>query len=176
MLQRGLTDYVLVSVPGNTYWGQWVPDMARRFIDKQYGSELARRVVLCESESDTNSTEGEAVELERCLEARGWRSIIVVTSDYHTRRARIIWRRMLTKADPPFQLSVRGVTDDDFQVRAWWRQRRYAKTWLLELTSWFGHTLLEAAHRMSTVAIVRRERGSAKDVENGNPNCVGAAP
>ncbi len=130
MLKQGLTDHVMLGVGKISYWGQWLPDMVRRYIAKEYGGAIAKRVVLCEM--NVQSTTEEAFALRQCLEERGWRSIIIVTSNYHTRRARLIWAAVLAKADQPFAYAVHGVADGEFEPRGWWRKRRYAKTWLLE--------------------------------------------
>jgi uncharacterized SAM-binding protein YcdF (DUF218 family) len=39
------------------------------------------------------STRGEAREIARLARSRGWRTIVVVSSTYHVRRARMIFRR-----------------------------------------------------------------------------------
>ena len=41
------------------------------------------------------STRGEAETVERLASERGWRRIVVVTSDYHVRRARMLFDRCL---------------------------------------------------------------------------------
>lgn len=140
LLQEGRVNHVMLSVGGAFFLGEWLPDLLLRYVKKEYGTEVARNVVLCELNNSVNSTAVEALTLRRCLEARGWRSVIVITSNYHTRRARLIWRSTLARTEPPFMLSVRGVPDGDFEPNGWWRRRRYAKTWLLEFTKllWGG--------------------------------------
>jgi uncharacterized SAM-binding protein YcdF (DUF218 family) len=146
LLQQGLIDHVLVSVPGETDWGEWVPDMARRYIAQHYSPETAARTVLCETDRSVNSTGEEAAALRRCLQDRGWRSIVVVTSNFHSRRAQLIWRRAVANANPPFEVSVHGVSDGDFEPAGWWRKRLYAKTWILELTKLVWTCLFESGH------------------------------
>ena len=51
----------------------------RRYLERTYGRTLASRAVLCPHNAD--STLEEARALRPCLEARGWRNIIVVTSN-----------------------------------------------------------------------------------------------
>jgi uncharacterized SAM-binding protein YcdF (DUF218 family) len=41
------------------------------------------------------STHGEAADVARLARARGWRSLVVVTSRYHVTRARLLFRRCL---------------------------------------------------------------------------------
>ena len=42
---------------------------------------------------DPNSTRGEAEEVARLARRHGWRSVAVVTSDYHVFRSRLLFRR-----------------------------------------------------------------------------------
>ena len=134
LLQQGIPNRVLLSVPNESYWGASIPPMARGYIEKNYGSDAAGRVDFCETGADVNSTEEEARALDACVDQHGWQTIVVVTSDYHTRRAGMIWRRTLKQRDPRLSLSVQAVNDPEFQARGWWRKRLYAKTWLLEFT------------------------------------------
>lgn len=130
LLERGVVDYVIVSIPPAGYWGESIPADANRYFTRHFGPETAARILYCVSDAD--STLQEAHALMQCLDARQFRAVILVTSNYHTRRAGRIWRAALAKANPPFQLDVDGVPDGSFQPRGWWRKRIYAKTWLLE--------------------------------------------
>jgi len=130
LLRQGRADYVVLSVPQVTYLGEWVPDMMKRHIARIYEPPEVARVLLCPIEAD--STQEEARGLRKCLEEHNWRRVIVVTSNYHTRRARHIWHEVFQDADPPFAISVFGVSDGDFQPQGWWRKRRYAKTFVEE--------------------------------------------
>jgi uncharacterized SAM-binding protein YcdF (DUF218 family) len=134
LLQQGIPNRVLLSVPRESYWGASIPPMARSYLEKNYGVDAANHVDFCETGADVNSTEEEARALDDCVRQHGWKSITVVTSDYHTRRAGMIWRRTLKQQDPSIHLWMHGVDDPEFQSRGWWRKRLYAKTWLLEFT------------------------------------------
>lgn len=130
LLREERADRLVLSAPQIMYLGEWIPDLMRRYVERFYGVEQARRVVLCPQKADSTREEAEA--LRPCLERRGWRTVVVVTSNYHTRRASHIWRKVCKAADPPFRISVHGVPDGDFESRGWWRRRRYAKTFLGE--------------------------------------------
>ncbi len=134
MLHRGEAGRVLLSVPKESYWGEAIPPIARRYIERNYGGDIADRVDFCETGPDINSTEQEARALSPCIQEHGWRSIAVVTSNYHTRRARMLWRGVLRQYQPSVHVSVCGVPDPEFQPRGWWRERLYAKTWLMEFS------------------------------------------
>lgn len=132
LLQRGVVGHIMLSMESVNVWGQNVPEVAHNYFLSNYGPQVANRVVFCFQ--DTDSTLDEALGLRQCLEQRNWRSVIVVTSQFHTRRAGMIWRKEFANAHPPFKIWVHGVTDPDYSPVGWWRKRRYAKTWLLEST------------------------------------------
>lgn len=139
----GRADHLVLSAPNVMYLGEWVPDLMRRYVERVYGSAPAGRVVLCPQNADSTLEEAQA--LRPCLEERGWSSIIVVTSNYHTRRARYGWYKAFRDAHPPVRIFVHGVFDGDFEPRDWWRNRRYAKTFLGETTKLVWTYLFERA-------------------------------
>ncbi len=130
LLQRGIADRALLSVPQESYWGQSIPPAARSYLERTYGNDLAARVDFCETNADVNSTVQEAQALGPCIQEHHWHSVVIVTSDYHTRRAGMLWRRM-TRSDPNIHLWVEGVADPEFQ-QPWWRHRQSAKIWVEE--------------------------------------------
>ena len=132
LLQQGSTTRVALSVPKESYWGEDVTPIARLYLEKNYGHELVSRVDFCETPADLNSTEQEAQALSGCIQEHGWKTIALVTSNYNSRRAGMIWRKTLPQRDPSIHLSVDGVADPEYQPRGWWRQRPYAKTWFQE--------------------------------------------
>ena len=131
MLQRGSAERVAFSVPKQSYWGEEIAPIARNYIERNYGADLASRVEFCET-LGVSSTEQEAEALSACIQEHRWKTIALVTSNYHSRRAGLIWRKTLAQRDPSIQLSVDSVADPDYQPRGWWRQRAYATTWLME--------------------------------------------
>ena len=75
-----------------------------------------------------NSTYDEARYLDQCLRASGAKSILVVSSEYHTRRAREILQHRL----PQYRFSFYGAPDPYFFGTRWWTNRQWAKTTLSE--------------------------------------------
>ena len=70
------------------------------------------------------STKAEAQEAAQCLHKEGARSVLIVTSDYHTRRA----LSQFHKEAPDFTFHVAAAYDPtQFGVR-WWQHRQWAKT------------------------------------------------
>jgi uncharacterized SAM-binding protein YcdF (DUF218 family) len=132
LLQQGSANRVLLSVPQQSYWGEPIAPMAHRYLERNFGADPASRVDFCQTGPEVNSTEDEARTLSRCIRQQGWQNVAIVTSDYHTRRAGMLWRKILPKEDPSARLWVYGVPDPEFQARGWWRTRLYAKSWFME--------------------------------------------
>ena len=80
---------------------------------------------------DADSTREEALALRRLAWERKWRSAIVVTSNYHTRRARYIFRKVFPQE---MEVRVASARDGDFDPQRWWEKRKSIK----ELTREFA--------------------------------------
>jgi uncharacterized SAM-binding protein YcdF (DUF218 family) len=132
LLRQDVPERVLLTLPQMSYWGEPVPPLARRFLETNYGHDLADRVEFCEIGTNVDSTLQEARAIGSCIQERHWTTIIVVTSNYHTRRAGMIWRKVMRKQNPSLQIWVQAADDPEFQAEGWWRHRIWAKTWLLE--------------------------------------------
>jgi uncharacterized SAM-binding protein YcdF (DUF218 family) len=132
LLQRGSANRVAISVPRESYWGEEIPPIARPYLEKKYGVELAERVDFCNTEPDVTSTQQEAQALSACIQEHGWKSIVLLTSNYQSRRVGMIWRKTLPNGAASVYVSGEGLPDSNYQARGWWRQRVYAETWLRE--------------------------------------------
>lgn len=69
------------------------------------------------------STKAESHDVARCLQHSGVRSVLLVTSDYHARRARSIFQRELQG----YRISVSPAHDPQQFGTAWWQHRQWAK-------------------------------------------------
>ena len=127
------------------YRERWAPRVVAsgRYI-RPYASvaDLIRRDLLANGVADehivmagshANSTRSEAFEMRRVIREQRWRRVIVVTSNYHTRRARYIFSRAL---DADTQLLVSSAPDSDFDLRSWWQSRGSLKMFLRETMAW----------------------------------------
>jgi len=156
LLQGGVADRVLVSVPKESYWGQSIPPVARDYLQRNFGSDIASRVDFCETSGDVNSTAQEAQAVIPCIREHHWQSLVIVTSDYHTRRAGILWRRMFKESNPVVHIWIDGVADPEFQ-QPWWRHRQSSKIWLME--SWkLGWSMLGGGRSLPPKGIVAEFR------------------
>ena len=79
---------------------------------------------------DSDSTREEAEVVMPILKRRGLKEVILVTSNYHTARAKRIFQRAAGPSGPRFIVS--SVDDGQFKPEDWWKRRRYAKTFVYE--------------------------------------------
>jgi uncharacterized SAM-binding protein YcdF (DUF218 family) len=68
-----------------------------------------------------DNTADEALRTREAAERNGWKRLIVVTSKYHTRRARYAFERELKGSGIGVQ--VRGSRFDEIQPDRWWKSR-----------------------------------------------------
>ena len=73
---------------------------------------------------DVDSTLEEAEALTKLAALRNWHSVIVVTSNYHTRRARYIFHRVFPQG---IEVHVASAHDGDFDPQHWWEKRKSVK-------------------------------------------------
>jgi uncharacterized SAM-binding protein YcdF (DUF218 family) len=69
------------------------------------------------------STKAEAHDVAGCLKGSGAHRILVVTSDYHTRRARSTFQHEM----PGYQVSIAAAFDSENFGIPWWHHRQWAK-------------------------------------------------
>ncbi|MFI5098530.1 MAG: YdcF family protein [Candidatus Acidiferrales bacterium] len=81
----------------------------------------------------SENTREEAVEAARLIQTRGWKRVLVVTSNYHARRARFIYRRVLPSS---VSLRVSGARDSEFDPSRWWQTRLGQKRFMSELAGY----------------------------------------
>jgi uncharacterized SAM-binding protein YcdF (DUF218 family) len=76
-----------------------------------------------------DNTREEAVVLRQLISARGWRRVIVVTSNWHSRRARYICARLFP---PGTELHVAAARDAEYDPDTWWESRGGVKKFFYE--------------------------------------------
>jgi uncharacterized SAM-binding protein YcdF (DUF218 family) len=79
------------------------------------------------------NTRQEAFALRKLIREQRWRRVIVVTSNYHTRRTRYIFRRAM---DKDVEVRVAAAADRDFNPAAWWQARAGTRIFFRELFAW----------------------------------------
>lgn len=93
----------------------------------------------------SDSTFEEAVALRGLIAQRGWQKVIVVTSNYHTRRTRYICRHVFS---PGVDLRVIAARDKDFEPEYWWTNRIGRKIFLHEMLGML-YAMWEVRHHPS---------------------------
>jgi len=78
---------------------------------------------------DADGTLEEARALARLVRERRWRSVIVVSSNFHTRRARYIFRRVFPQG---VEVRIASARDGDFDPEHWWEKRKSIKELMWE--------------------------------------------
>lgn len=76
-----------------------------------------------------SNTREEAIAVNQFARQQRWRRLIVVTSNFHTRRASYIFHRVL---DPSIQVRIVAARDSGFDPDTWWYSRHGVKTLFLE--------------------------------------------
>lgn len=73
---------------------------------------------------DAESTREEAEALAKFADEHNLHSLIVVTSNYHTRRARYIFRRVFPQ---DLEVRIASARDGDFDPQQWWTKHKSIK-------------------------------------------------
>ena len=134
LLQQGYAPRILLDVPASAkIYDTTLTQIAADYVRKL---PVASQIALCPIAG--LSTRDESHDVATCLnDEHGATSILLVTSDYHTRRALSIFRHEIRGR----YLSVAAAHDDSqFGVR-WWTHRQWAKICLdewLRLIWWNG--------------------------------------
>src|SRR5436190_982698 len=68
--------------------------------------------------------------LAKLAKTKKWHSAIIVTSNYHTRRARYIFRHVFPQG---METRVASARDGDFDPQNWWEKRKSAKVFMREI-------------------------------------------
>ena len=134
LAQAGYAPFVIVDGPSVLVGHE--SDMTVTYAEQHgYPASLFQPVLL---PPEISSTEAEAKYVGRILKAKGICKILLVTSNYHTRRAARGFRR----ENPWLEVIAVPAPDRDFSPSGWWKNREGEKTFLLEwtkrLATWIG--------------------------------------
>lgn len=80
---------------------------------------------------DADNTREEAESLKKLAQSKNWKSVIVVTSNYHTRRARYIFRKVLADT---ITIRIASARDGDYDPDHWYEHRKSIKRFAHEVT------------------------------------------
>ena len=120
LLSQGYAPRMLLDVPAvDVVYGQNEIDLAQSYIRQLPQSQS---VAVCPVFG--LSTKAEAQDVARCLQSSGAHSVLVVTSDYHTRRALRIFQHELAQ----YTIYVASASDPSQFNPLWWKARQWSKT------------------------------------------------
>jgi uncharacterized SAM-binding protein YcdF (DUF218 family) len=141
--KRGFAERIILDVdarPG--MFGKSQADLAIDFLREQ-GSPGSEICPVC-----ADSTFGEAADVKGCLAQRKVNSVLIVTSDFHTRRALSIFQKRL----PQYEWSVAAASAPYHDADQWWRHRRWAKS---ALDEWEKYLWWEFVDRWRSDVVLR---------------------
>jgi hypothetical protein len=129
LLRQGVAPRVFLDVKaGDLIYDQRLVEIAGKYAA---GLPEANQISVCPIEG--SSTDAEADDVGRCLQPLGGHRVLIVTSEFHTRRSLMIFRHRLTQ----YQISVAAARNPDQFGNAWWTHREWAKTTLDEWLKMF---------------------------------------
>ena len=128
LLRKGYARHMIVDADVTLSYGRTSAERAAEFIASTGGS-LSPQISVCKVTE--NSTAAEAANVAGCMAQLipAPRTGMIVSHDYHTRRALSIFCRR----SPQYRWSAGATRDDDEFGHPWWRRREWAKT---NLTEW----------------------------------------
>lgn len=124
LLDAGYARLMILDVPAEQRVYQWTePELAQRWISTL---PEAAKITICSIVG--LSTKDEAHDAAACLQRASVKRVLLVTSDFHTRRALSTFRHEL----PSIHFSVAAADSSQEFGPKWWRHREWAKTTLYE--------------------------------------------
>jgi uncharacterized SAM-binding protein YcdF (DUF218 family) len=79
---------------------------------------------------DADNTREEAQFLQKLAREKNWKSVIVVTSNYHTRRAKYIFGKIFANS---VTVRMAAARDADYDPQHWWEHRKSVKRYFHEI-------------------------------------------
>ena len=134
LVRKRFATMLLVSVSNRPFYGQRVNRLIEAYLrGKRFPAQQLR---FCENNADYTAEEAQLLLV--CLQQLGAKKAIIVTSEYHTRRTRFLFRRIFSKSG--ISVFVHPVYIPQYWDTHWWRHRRWTKTFVIETLSllWSG--------------------------------------
>src|ERR1700746_2433298 len=127
LMRQGYAPRMLVDASSDmTFFGRTAVELEHQ---RLRSIDLKREQVrVCPIKED--STYEETRYVARCLDADQSSSVLLITSDFHTRRALSIFEPRL----PRYHWSIAACRDDSVFKQSWWQRREWAKTAFMEWT------------------------------------------
>lgn len=133
LLNQGYAKRVLIDVPAQTK----IYEFSQIQLAEDYIHNLPQAAAVSVCPITGLSTRDESRDVKQCLAHETGNRILIVTSDFHTRRALNIFGHELQGKD----LSIAAAHDEVQFGTHWWKHRQWAKTCLdewLRFTWWMA--------------------------------------
>lgn len=119
LLRQGAAPHVFLDAEQrDLIYDQPLTEIAQKYVN---GLGEGNRVSVCSIAG--LSTIAEADDVSRCLQPLGAHRVLIVTSDYHTRRSLMIFRHRLRQ----YQFNAAAARDPAHFGEGWWTNREWAK-------------------------------------------------
>jgi hypothetical protein len=135
LLEQGFGRRVVIDVPS----AATVFTFSQVELAKKYAESLPQASAISICPIEGLSSRDETRDAEKCLADKNAGSVLLVTSDFHTRRALSIFRHELHARS----FSVAASYDDTQFGRKWWTHRQWAKTTVDEWMKWLWWTAVD---------------------------------
>jgi hypothetical protein len=124
LLAQGYGRRVVLDVPTR----EKLYEFTQIQLAEKYVQDLPQGAAVSVCPIDGLSTKDESKDAEKCLAREGGKSVLIVTSDFHTRRALNIFEREV----PRYEYSVAAARNGEQFGARWWTHRQWAKTFVDE--------------------------------------------
>jgi len=133
LMAQGYAPRIVLDVPTNARLYQFTQiELAQNYVQS-----LPQPASVSICPIDGLSTRDESRDAEKCLQRLNASSVLIVTSDFHTRRALQVFHREF----PGHEYSVAAAHNEEGFGTRWWTHRQWAKTFVdewLRLIWWKG--------------------------------------
>jgi uncharacterized SAM-binding protein YcdF (DUF218 family) len=154
LLRAGYGKRILIDSEDTTpYLGITEADRLRTFVETVF-PKAAAQIQVCPARGD--STQSEMADVFACLQRLQIRNVLVVTSDYHTRRA--LWT--LNRYLPQYRWSIAAVHDREVFDIEWWKEPQWAVTNLTELQKLLWWEVVDRWRAVGLNGNLREKRSS----------------
>ncbi|MGA9977948.1 MAG: YdcF family protein [Candidatus Sulfotelmatobacter sp.] len=124
LLQQGYGKRVMIDVPAEAR----IYTFTQLELAQKYVQSLPEAAAVSVCPTEGLSTKAETRDVEKCLAGVSSGTVLIVTSEFHTRRALSIFRQEL----PGRTFSVAASFDSTQFGTRWWTHRQWAKTFVDE--------------------------------------------
>ena len=124
LLEQDYGKRIVLDVPANVK----IYEFTQVQLAQNYVRDLSQGALVSVCPIQGLSTKDESMDAEACIAQAGGGSVLIVTSDFHTRRALSVFRREV----PGHDYSIAAARSETQFGTQWWRHRQWAKTFVDE--------------------------------------------